>query len=393
MSTRRKFLETAMLAGVGGMISSGLGPVYLGNLQSNKGTVPLQEAQQLHKECMIFDSHNDTPVERVARGENVSTMLQLDEDYHTDLPRMKTTGYDGASFIVGNGRIANVWVTLEQTLSMVEANPDKMLLVNSSDDLVRAQETGKLGILPSIEGIAKWVMGEADILRMLYRNGVRWVSITHGEGGLGPELEETGNPLYKDMRKGPMYLQGTPSPYTYCTPQERRAELRNSIGLTTFGEEILDLSNELGIVTDLAHINDRAYYDVLERTEKPAVISHTAVFSLCNHFRNVTDDQIKALAKNGGVMGVCFVRHFLSKDAEKATLQTLVEHIAYVADLVGIEYVGIGTDFDGITNPLVSDVSQLVKVTKSMMEHGFSDSEIKKIWGGNFRRVLKNNIG
>ncbi len=342
---------------------------------------------------MIFDCHNDTPVERVARGENVSTMLELDMDYHTDLPRMNTTGYDGASFIVGNGRIANVWVTMEQTLSMVESNPEKVLLVHTSDDVMRAKEAGKLGILMSIEGIAKWVMGESDILRMLYRNGIRWVAITHGEGGLGPELEEPGNPLYKSMKTGPTYLQGSQSPYRLCTPQERRAELRNAIGLTPFGKEILDLNNELGIVTDLSHINDRAYFDVLERTNKPAVVSHTSVFSRCNHFRNLTDDQIKELAANGGVMGIGFVPFFLSENPEEATLDTMVEHISYAADLVGVDYVSFGSDYDGISGRiLVDDVSQLVKVTQAMMEYGFAEDEIKKIWGGNILRVLGQNL-
>ena len=396
MPTRRKFLGSAIAGGLGGIITSGSVPGYIKDLRVNKGAVSLEEAQKLHDEILIFDAHNDTTVERVARGQNVSTLLKLDKAYQTDLPRMDKAGYNAGCFIVGNGVIANVWVTLEQTLSMIESNPEKVMLVRSSKDVVRAKETGKVGILPGIEGIAKWVMGETDILRMLHRSGVKWVSITHGEGG--PVSEEilggstgAGGYTYKKMRTGVTYLQGSRTPVKPCTPLARAAELKNAIGLTSFGKEILKVSNELGIVTDLAHINDRAFFDVIERTTKPSAVSHTGVFSVCNHTRNLTDDQIKALAGNGGVMGIYFVPQFLALPPQKATIATFVKHIAYVANLVGIDHVGIGADYDGGVDMLVP-LTELVTVTQAMMESGFTKDEIKKVWSGNFLRVLEQNI-
>ena len=399
MTTRREFIEKLALGGLGGILATGMAPAYLKDLNVNKGGVPIQDAQQFHKECLIFDIHNDTPVERVAQGEDVSTMMQVDRDYHGDWPRMNATGYDAASFIIGNGRIANVWVTLEQTLSMIESNPDKLMTVYTAGDVVRAQKTGKVGMLLSIEGIAKWVMGEADILRMLYRNGVRWVSITHGEGGLGPELNDPRNPLYRYMRTGPRQLQGSPTPSgRIINRQIKEAERRNALGLTPFGKEILDLSNELGIVTDLGHINDKAYFEVLERTSKPAVVNHPGAFSVCSYSPNLTDDPIRALAANGGVMGISFIRQYLSDEPETADLQTLMEHFAYVADLVGVDHIGIGSDFDGAPlgsgiSLIIEDVAELDKVTQAMMEFGFSDGEIKKIWAGNILRVIEQNMG
>lgn len=395
MASRREFLEKITLAGTGSILASQTAPAFIRNLQGKKSEVSLAEAQELHDTCLIFDGHNDTPVERVARGMDVSTMMQKDMNYQTDYPRMKSSGYDSAAFIVGNGRIANVWVTMEQMLSTIESNPDELLLALSPGDIVQARETGKVAVLMSIEGIAKWVMGEPDILRMLYRTGVRLVALTHGEGGPGPEVEESSNPLYRRMRSGPTFLQGSRSPYTICTPRERAAEYRNAIGLTLFGREILDLNNELGILTDLSHINDRAYYDVLERTDKPVIMSHTAVFSLCNHFRCLTDEQIRLLAENGGAMGVCFYTRFLDEDPDNATLETFVRHIAHAADLVGVDHVGIGTDYDGVGDQflVLDEVSQLVKVTRAMMDYGFSDEEIRKIWGGNFLRLLEQNTG
>src|SRR5690606_26830685 len=249
----------------------------------------------------------------------------------------------------------------------------------------------------SIEGIAKWDMGETDILRMLHRTGVKWVSITHGEGGPAPKevpggSTAAGGYAYKKMSTEVTNLQGSQSPYKLCTPQERAAELKNAIGLTSFGEEILKVSNELGIVTDLAHINDRAFFDVIERTTKPAVVSHTAVFSVCNHTRNLTDDQIKALAGNGGVMGMCFMNRVLAEDPKKANVTTFVKHIAYVADLVGIDYIGIGTDYDGGVAEILLPLTELAEVTQAMMEFGLTKHEIRKVWGGNFVRVLEQYI-
>ncbi len=381
MATRRKFIGSAIAGGLGGIIA----PSYINSLWANSNTISIEEAQKFHDEILIFDSHNDTPVERVARGQNVSTMLNLDKAYQTDLPRMNIAGYNAGCFIVGNGVIANVWVTMEQTLKMIKSNPDKVMLVRSSKDVARAKETGMIGILMGIEGIAKWVMGETDILRMLHRNGVNWVSITHGEGGKVPEE------IPKRKRTEVTYLQGSRSPYKLLTPQERTAELKNAIGLTSFGKEILKVSNELGIFTDLAHINDRAFFDVIERTIKPTAVSHTGVFSVCNHARNLTDDQIKALAGNGGVMGICFVPQFLAEDPKKANVATFIKHIAYVANLVGIDHIGIGTDYDGGTEVIVP-LTELVKVTHAMMEFGFTKEEIKKVWGGNFLRVMEQNI-
>ena len=195
------------------------------------------------------------------------------------------------------------------------------------------------------------------------------------------------------MTTGPTYLQGTRSPVRLCTPQERRDELKNAVGLTSFGREILRASNELGILTDLSHSNDRAFFDVMELTSKPVIVSHTAVFSLCNHFRCLTDDQIKALADNGGAMGIIFAPQYLHEQPEKCTLDTFVEHICYVIDLVGIDHVGVGSDYDGgVKKPVMPEVSQYVNITRTMMAHGLSEAEIKKIWGGNFLRLLENNI-
>jgi membrane dipeptidase len=394
MITRRSFLRSASAGGIAGIIASSSAPVFAANVRVKKSGVTLDAAQEVHDKCLIIDGHNDTPVERVARGKNVATMMQRDMDYQMDAPRMKEAGFDAGAFIVGNGLIADVWVTTEQTLSAIESYPKDLCLVLKADDAVRARKEGKVGVLMGIEGIAKWVMGEVDTLRMLHRSGVRLVGITHGEGGAEPEVTVSSNSIYRAVRKGPTFLQGSGSPVRLCTPEERAAELKNAKGLTDFGKEILRESNRLGMVTDLSHINDRAYFDVMELTSRPVIVSHTAAFSLCNHFRCLTDDQMKALARNGGVMGMIFAPQYLKAEQDAADVDTLVEHICYAVDLIGVDYVGIGSDYDGgVKRPVVPEMSQLVHITRSMLAHGLSETEIKKIWGDNFLRVLRATIG
>jgi membrane dipeptidase len=288
---------------------------------------------------------------------------------------MMEGGIDASFFIVGDGPKSNVYVTTERMLAQIDAYPEDLMLVRSSKDVEQAHETGKIGIIMSIEGAGRWLGGEADILHILYRLGIRSVGITHGEGG-----DEA------------VYLQGSKSPFGFCTAKDREQERKEGSGLTAFGREILRLSNEIGIVTDLAHINDKAFYEAIELSTLPLTMTHTAVFSLSPHWRCLTDDQIKALAETGGVMGITFAPNFIHP--ENPTIDRLVEHICYVADLVGIEYVAIGTDFDGLGSsiPVVPEASQLVNLTRSMMAHGLSEGEIQKVWGGNFLRLLQQTI-
>jgi len=337
--------------------------------------ISLEQGQEVHNEVLIIDGHNDTPVERVSRGERPLNWKQRDLAYHTDIPRMVEGGYNVGFFVVGDGQKANVWVTIERMLAQIEYHPEALLLVRSSKDAEQAHETGKIGILMTIEGAGRWLEGKVDILRLLYRLGVRCVGLTHGEGG-----------------DEPTYLQGTRSPFGYCTAADRKEERKNAGGLTPFGQEILRTSNELGLVIDLSHINDKAFYEVLERSSLPPAMSHTAVFSLCPHWRCLTDDQIVALANAGGVMGVAFAPFFIHP--EYPTIDRLVEHICYVADLVGIDHVAIGSDFDGLgsATPVVPEVSQLVQLTRSMLAHGLSEEEVRKVWGGNFLRLLQQTI-
>ncbi len=338
-------------------------------------TVDIEEARAVHSRILVFDGHNDTPVERVHRGEAPLNWMQRDPAYHMDVPRMREGGFDGGFFIVGNGPTADVMYTLERTLQQIDAHPDALRLILSSQDVEEARTRDQIGILMAIEGAQRWLRGELDMVRLFYRLGIRCLGITHGEGG-----DEEG------------FLQGSRSPFGPCTLAEREAERKNALGLTDFGREVLRLSNELGLVTDLAHINDHAFYEVLDLSTQPVAMTHTAICALCPHWRCLTDEQIRALADKGGVLGIAFAPFFIHP--EEATIDRLVEHVCYVAELVGVDHVAIGSDFDGLgrIQPVVPDISQLPLLTQSMLAHGLSEAEVAQIWGGNFLRLLQQTI-
>jgi membrane dipeptidase len=376
METRRKFLQETATVGIAAIVASGVAPASAKERVAQDG-LTLEQAWAVHRKCLIIDAHQDTSVRRFGNKENPKNWMKRDTSYHSDIPRMKEGGQQYVGFfLVEDSTVTSLWTITEFILEQVNAHPEDLMLVLSSKDAVRAGKTGKVGILMEIEGPARWLNGNVDTLRILYRLGVRNVHITHGEGG-----------------KEPTFLQGTESPFGPCKPEDREAQRKNADGLTAFGLDVLKTENELGIVTDLSHTNDKAFFDVIEHTVKPPIMSHTAVFSLSNQYRCLTDDQIKALAAKGGVMGIAFVPEFIDADPKKATIDRVVDHILYVADLVGIDTVGIGSDYDGFDEtPIVPEVSQLVNLTRAMLARGLTEEEIKKVWGGNFLRVLQQTI-
>jgi membrane dipeptidase len=363
-------------AGIAAIIASATAPEFAKG-QAGKSRISLEQAWDVHRKCLIIDGHQDTSVRRFARNEDPKSWLKRDTSYHTDVPRMTEGGqqYVGL-FLIEDASATDLWTLTEFILEQIDSHPDIFSLVLSSEDAVRAGKEGKIGVLLEIEGPAMWLQGNINILRLLYRLGLRSQHITHGEGGSEPH-----------------FLQGTRSSYILNTPESRESQRKNFVGLTPFGKEVVKVQNELGIIVDTAHSNDKTFYDVMELTTQPPIMSHTGVFSLCNHDRCMTDDQIRALAAKGGVMGIVVLPGFIDLDPEKATIDRIVDHILYVRDLVGIDTVGFGSDYDGFTDPpIISDVSQLVLLTQAMLARGLTEDEIQKFWGGNFLRVFRQTI-
>jgi membrane dipeptidase len=160
-------------------------------------------------------------------------------------------------------------------------------------------------------------------------------------------------------------------------------------GLSPFGKEVIKKMNKEGLMVDLSHAAESTFYDALENSQYPIIASHSAARALCNHPRNLTDDQLKALAAKGGVVQLCLYKGFINEDSEKASLSDAIRHIEHIVDLIGIDYVGIGSDFDG-DGELIGcrSTNELINITTRLLKEGFNENEIAKIWGGNLLRVM-----
>ena len=161
------------------------------------------------------------------------------------------------------------------------------------------------------------------------------------------------------------------------------------MGITPFGAEVIGRMNQLGIMVDLSHASERSFYDALDISSQPIVCSHSSSRALCNHPRNLTDDQLRALARQGGVAQATFYNGFLSNTSE-ATILDAVAHIRHMVDVAGIEHVGIGSDFDGDGGvPGLASASEMINLTRRLLSKQFSEADLKLLWGANFLRVMQ----
>ena len=159
-------------------------------------------------------------------------------------------------------------------------------------------------------------------------------------------------------------------------------------GVSAFGEQVIREMNRLGILVDMSHAGEKSFYDALDISKKPIVCSHSSARALCDHPRNLTDDQMRALAAKGGVAQTTIYHGFLRKDGE-ATIVDVIAHLEHAIQVMGIDHVGLGTDFDGDGGvPGLADCSELIHFTRQLLRKRYSDEDIQKIWGGNFLRVM-----
>ena len=160
-------------------------------------------------------------------------------------------------------------------------------------------------------------------------------------------------------------------------------------GLSPFGKEVVKEMNRLGIMVDISHAAESTFYQVMEVSETPIIASHSSARALCDHPRNLTDDQLKALAAQGGVAQICLYKGFINKEEDKASLSDAIRHINHIVDLIGIDHIGIGSDFDGDGELIgCSATNELINITVRLLEEGYTEEDIRKIWGGNLLRVM-----
>ena len=321
-----------------------------------------------------MDAHIDTLLEIMvppARPIKVPTPRKFGERSskgHVDLPRLLESGVDLQIFAVYIQPEYKIERALHRALQVIDRfykelhdHEDKMMLFTKVSDVREAEKHGKIAAMLSIEG-GEAVEADLGILRMLHRLGLRAMTLTWNER----------NQIADGAGEG-----------------------RTKGGLTNFGVELVKEMNNLGMVVDVSHINDAGFFDVIETTTKPIIASHSNCRALCNHRRNMTDEMIKILADNGGVMGMNFSASFVTENKENATLERLLDHVDHVVKVASVEHVGIGSDFDGIENTPkgLEDVTRMPYLTEGLVKRGYKEDEIRKILGENFLRVFSKVIG
>jgi membrane dipeptidase len=330
---------------------------------------------QLHRQAIIIDGHNDSLPLRLERGDSLDLGLVAPR-YHVDLPRMLQGGLTAMMTYVG-GRDLPVSLELWQgLLSNVESHPE-LVLGQSAAALHETKARGQIALIPQLESCS--CLGHRlGALELMARLGLRVANLTHGEG---LDQHETA-------------LQVDSSEFGYCTAAEREAARRELRGLTDFGREVIAAASELNIIVDLAHANDRTFYETLEASARPCIFSHGCVFAICPHWRGLTDDQIRALAANGGVMGVAFYRKFI--DPEAPSMDRLLDQVEHVLELVGPDHLGFGADYDGLPEgevPIPPEVGHLQEFTAALLGRGLDEETVLKILGGNYLRVMATVCG
>jgi membrane dipeptidase len=392
----------------------------LGGFSKNKqGTAAEQLAKRaaaVHDKVLTVDTHTDTPM-RLSRGEyDMGTVHDpQDRGGKIDFPRMKQGGLDAVFFAVyvdqgprtpeGNEKAKQSALKgIDLVHQTIKKYPQMVESALTTDDAYKIEKKGKRAIYIGIEN-GYPVGKDISLIKKYYDLGVRYITLCHGSNNDICDSSTDDN--------GPEHN-----------------------GLSDFGKQVVQEMNRLGMVIDVSHMSDKSFYDVLEVSKAPVMASHSCARALCDHERNLTDDMLKKLAEKDGVIQVCMVSDFVKKHpdpkrnaafkalwekrrsfrqlpekeqqnkreemmkewlklrkkypGEHATVADLVNHIDHIVKIAGIDHVGIGSDFDGGGGLKdCFDVSEMGNITLELVKRGYTEEQIRKIWGGNFMRIFK----
>jgi len=353
-----------------------------------------------------IDTHIDT-AQRVLIG-HVDIGQRL-PDGQVDIPRLKEGGMRAPFFALWVPTYYKGAEAVRRTLDLRDAMqgvfdryPEQIEMATTAGELERIVKSGKIAAVLTLEG-GHQIADDLAVLRMYQRMGIRAMTLTHFRNNNWAD-SSTDKPQHN--------------------------------GLTDFGKQVVREMNRIGMIVDISHVSDKTFYDTLAVTTKPVIASHSSVRSIAEIPRNMTDDMLKALARNGGVVGINFGAGFVnSKDARAtmaningmaaqepnltgkalddyaakeyereqgppphsaATIDDVVANIDHVAKVAGIDHVGIGTDFDGIGNDVpkgLEDASKMPALAAALRNKGYSEADVEKVMGGNFLRVMKQVIG
>lgn len=356
-----------------------------------------QDAASIHRDMIVVDGHNDVIISSILKGKNIGTRLQ---DGHTDIPRLKEGGVDVQVFAVwsddkkwAKGAYRHANDQIDALMNVIQQNPNEIALAHHTDDIKRIQSEGKIAAVIGIEG-GNMIETSLENLEALYNRGARYLTLTWNYN----------------------------LSWVTAAAVEDSKPAKEQVGLSKEGKAIIRKMNQLGMMIDLSHGSKKTFYDVLKISTKPILVSHSNAAALTPHSRNLDDKQLKALKKNGGVVGVNFYSGFLDSTFEdrlktiytqqegdstpnyhKLTLENrrkadtplenLLKHIDYLVDIVGVNHVAVGSDFDGIESPPqgLEDVSKFPVLTKALLDRGYSKEDVAQIMGLNFLRIWKEN--
>lgn len=326
-------------------------------------------------EPVVIDSHNDTMM-HVIDQETWLPILDIGEEtaLELDIPKGQEGGLDVAFFAAyTSGFDENNPRSISRTLALLnglywteENNPDSFQIATDTESMHKIVSEGKLAAVPTIEGAYSLEEHNAiELLRQYYDLGVQAIGL---QWNFSNALGEGADRIFGDDRR---------------TPSEG--------GLTELGADVVREMNRLGIVVDVSHMARKTYQDVLEVTNSPIIASHSGVYSLREHQRNLTDEEMLALKDNGGVLSIVFFPYFLT-ESNVASVSDIVDHIDYAVDIMGINHVGLGSDYDGATLPEdLQSARDLPRIKEELISRGYSMEEIDSILGGNLARVLREN--
>ena len=317
-----------------------------------------QNTQRTHDRILTLDTHCDTPM-FFSQDIHFETR---DKRILVDLPKM-TEGRLDATIMVAyipqkgletspKGYADGIFDQIER---IANENSAVLSIARTPADLLANKMAGRKSIMLGIEN-GHAIEGKIENLEHFAQRGIVYMTLCHN-----------GDNDICDSAKGS----------------------QTHGGVSAFGEQVIHRMNELGVMVDLSHAAETSFYNALEISSTPIVCSHSSSKALCNHPRNLTDEQMKALAKAGGVCQITLYPGFLRTD-EKATIMDAMEHLEHAIKVMGIDHVGLGTDFDGDGGvPGLADASELSNFTRQLLLRRYSEADIQKIWGGNFLRVMQ----
>jgi membrane dipeptidase len=375
-------------------------------------------AMRLYREAIVVDTHNDMPT-KVADERydpDVRNPIGFGPGFgSTDYPRLLQSGITGqfmSAFVDApyaimkpDSSFARAMLLTNQVKAFVRRHPDRLFFATSGADLRRAKREGRIAVFVGVEG-GHAIQGSIARLRQLHAAGVRYMTLTWNNGN-----------LWAGAAAG--------------TNNTRTA------GLTPYGRQIVREMNRIGVLVDISHVSDSTFWDAIRTSTKPVIASHSSARAIGLHRRNLNDDMLRAVGTNGGVVNVNFFNQFIDtiyaqryaaierrlRDEDRTLreggmvndqirtrvgalrqrlldslpntpLSVLIDHIDHIAKVAGVDHVGIGSDFDGVTAlPTgMEDVTMLPRIAQALLDRGYSDDDVKKILGGNMLRVLESAI-